>query len=69
MVKIVTDAAPGIVMEPDGNILNEDLLIAGLAWHYLKYDQNYEWDKLEDNARTNKIGLLRDPHAMAPWVW
>ena len=41
----------GIVVLNDGTILNEELLKAGLAWHYGRYDSNEEWQEMEDITR------------------
>lgn len=38
----------GIVILPDGRILNEELLKAGLAWHYKHYDKSEKYAALED---------------------
>lgn len=56
-----------IVHLPDGNILNEELLKAGLAWHYTVYDDNAEWSLLEAVARQNRIGLWQMDDPTPPW--
>lgn len=43
----------GIVMV-DGVNVNEALLKEGLAWHYVYYDKNPEWAKMEAEARRQK---------------
>jgi len=57
----------GMVYLADGKILNEELLSAGLAWHYKRYDSSPKWAKLELQARSGKRGLWRQPNAIAPW--
>lgn len=52
----------------DGRDLNQELVRSGMAWWYRKYaasDKTLE--KLEDEARSEKIGLWSDPNAEAPW--
>jgi micrococcal nuclease len=57
----------GIVISPNGKTLNEELLRYGYAWHYIKYDQNPKWDKLESDARNAKLGLWKQTNATPPW--
>lgn len=49
--------------------LNVELLKAGLAWHYIRYDKNEIWQHYEDAAKKNKIGLFKLDNAMPPWEW
>ena len=51
----------------DGKSLNDELLKAGLAWHYKRYSKDQSLAELEDYARGKKIGLWSDPHAVPPW--
>lgn len=53
----------------DGKNLSEELLKAGLAWHYKKYSKSVRFQKLEDEARMKKVGLWRDPNAVAPFLF
>lgn len=57
----------GLVILPDGKILNEELLKAGLAWHYTYYDKTEEFAKLERNAKRRKVGLWRHKNPIPPW--
>ena len=56
-----------IVELENGQILNEMLLQAGLAWHYKKYDKNPEWAIMENKARRLRKGLWKDKNPKAPW--
>ena len=56
-----------IVRLPNGKILNQELLKAGMAWHYKKYDQSREFARLEEQARKNKTGLWNGKSPMQPW--
>lgn len=57
----------GIVHMPNGCILNEELLHAGLAWHYKQYSRNKQWAWYEQCARCARVGLWSEPNAIAPW--
>lgn len=58
-----------IVFYNDSLNLNNQLLINGLAWHYIKYSKDMELQKMEDKARKNKIGLWQEANAIPPWEW
>jgi len=45
------------------------LLRAGLAWHYVRYDQSEVYAAAEATAKAAKRGLWRDPRPVAPWDW
>ena len=49
--------------------LNEELLKAGLAWHYKRYSKKKNLSLLEEEARGMKMGLWSDPHSIPPWEW
>jgi micrococcal nuclease len=49
--------------------VNEELLKAGLAWHYKKYDQNAKWSTTEVNARAQKKGIWSKNDPVPPWEW
>lgn len=51
----------------DGTTLNEELLKAGLAWHYKKYSSEWHLTVLEAQARRSKVGLWRHPRHIPPW--
>ncbi|HEY5690108.1 MAG TPA: thermonuclease family protein [Cyclobacteriaceae bacterium] len=53
----------------DSKNVNEELLRAGLAWHYKYYDKNKEWAKLAEEARVGKRGLWSIPNPVPPWEW
>lgn len=50
-----------------GICLNEELLKAGLAWHYKRYSPERRLAYIEDEAKLIKNGLWADPHAVPPW--
>lgn len=57
------------IVTVEGQIVNEEVLKAGLAWHYKKYDTNPAWAALEEEARINKKGLWQNDNAMPPWEY
>ncbi|QNJ97023.1 thermonuclease family protein [Constantimarinum furrinae] len=59
----------GIIYYDNGLILNEELLKAGLAWHYLKYSSDVALQSLQDTAKREQLGLWADAHAIPPWEW
>lgn len=61
--------AVGMVWLSDGRLLNTELLKAGMAWHYKKYNNNPHWAALERNARQQRLGLWSDPHPIEPWLY
>ena len=60
----------GEIVLPDGRVVNEELLRAGLAWWYRKYVPNrVDLAALEEEARTAKRGLWADPNPVPPWCF
>ena len=62
-----------LVRGPDNRVqlvdVQAELLRAGLAWHYGKYDQTPALKALEQEARAARRGLWADPQPQAPWDW
>jgi endonuclease YncB( thermonuclease family) len=64
------DDAPGVAVGvPTGGAghLDQELLKAGLAWHYKAYSADPELDRLEAEARRAKRGLRSKPNPVPPW--
>lgn len=55
------------VYTPDGKDVSAEMLKAGMAWHFKKYDKSEEYATLENNARMKRIGLWADKSPIAPW--
>ncbi|MGC8792228.1 MAG: thermonuclease family protein [Bryobacteraceae bacterium] len=56
------------VILPDGRVLNQELVRAGLAWWYREYaPEARELAALESEARAARRGLWADPHPIPPW--
>jgi endonuclease YncB( thermonuclease family) len=59
----------------DGRDANLAMVVAGLAWHYKKYQgEQSSYDQLlyglsESEAKTLRLGLWIDSNAMPPWKW
>jgi len=51
----------------DGKELSHEMIKAGLAWHYKKYNSDSELSELELEAKTKKTGLWVDENPMPPW--
>ena len=48
---------------------NAEMLRAGFAWHYKKYDNNPVYSRIEMEARKSKVGLWSDKNPIPPWVY
>jgi len=61
-----------LIEERDANL---EMVRAGLAWHYKKYqsEQSYEdrqtYAQAENEAREHRLGLWADPRPIEPWEW
>lgn len=58
-----------IVYTNGGQSVNEQMLQAGLAWHYRQYDKNPDWERLEKEARRNRRGLWSQRDPTPPWLF
>lgn len=58
----------GIAYSGKTNI-NEALLQKGLVWHYIKYDNNPQWSRMEAVARNAKLNIWSKPNPIPPWGW
>ena len=59
----------GDVILPDGRMLNQELVRAGLAWWYEKYSKDPRLRDLQGEARLAKRGLWVYPDPIPPWEW
>lgn len=59
----------GDVTLPDGRILNQELVRAGLAWWYWKYSQDKMLGSIEVEAKASRAGLWSDSNAVPPWLF
>ncbi len=60
----------GEVVLPDGRMLNQELVRAGVCWWYRKYAPgDTVLEGLEKYAREERKGLWTDPYPVPPWEW
>lgn len=52
-----------------GKDASEEMLRAGLAWHFRRYSSDPRLTQLEAAARARRAGLFADPAAVPPWTW
>ena len=57
----------GDVVLPDGRVLNQELVAAGMAWHYTRYSKDETLARLERRAREARVGLWSEARPVAPW--
>ena len=57
----------GEVVLPDGRVLNEELVAAGMAWHYTRYSDDATLARLERRAREARVGVWSERRPVAPW--
>lgn len=55
------------VYSPEGKDVSLLMLHEGMAWHFIKYDNNKVYSEAENVARKAKRGLWTDPSPIAPW--
>jgi len=55
------------VYTAQGQDIGAEMLKAGMAWHFKKYDSSAEYANLETQARRQKLGLWQDNNPIAPW--
>lgn len=55
------------VYTPDGKDVSAEMLKAGMAWHFKKYDKSEEYASFENNAQLKRVGLWADNKPIAPW--
>ena len=74
-IKSVTEDRYGrtvaIVIDAEINV-NQEMVRAGYAWVYRKYcDQPFceYWLALENESKTDKLGLWQEPNPFPPWEW
>ena len=47
--------------------LSAEIIKAGLGWWYFKYSNDKSLGKLQNKAKSQKLGLWQDTSAIAPW--
>jgi len=59
----------GLVALPDGRLLNQELVRAGLCWWQRKSTKDDTLPLLEAEAHAAQRGLWADPDPIPPWDW
>jgi len=57
----------GFTYLSSGNELSHEMIRAGLAWHFVKYNSDRDLAALEEEARKERMGLWKDPNPLPPW--
>ena len=57
------------VFTTEGKDVSAEMLKAGMAWHFKKYDKSEEYARHENIAKNNKVGLWSDYNPVAPWSY
>lgn len=65
--KDIHDRNLGFTYLDDGTELCHEMIRAGLAWHYKKYNSDEDLSSLELEARNAKIGIWENDNPMPPW--
>ncbi|KAF5057960.1 Staphylococcal nuclease-like protein [anaerobic digester metagenome] len=52
----------------DGKELSQEMIKAGLAWHFKKYNSDSTLSNLEIKAKNMKKGLWSENNPMSPWT-
>ncbi|WP_443945122.1 thermonuclease family protein [Pedobacter sp. AW1-32] len=58
-----------VVINARKQVINQEMIRQGMAWHFKKYSSDSLYAQLEIEARKMKIGLWQDPNPVAPWEW
>jgi len=58
-----------VILNNNRQIVNQEMIKQGMAWHFKKYSNDPTYAKLELEARKHRVGLWKDAHPVAPWVW
>lgn len=51
----------------DGRELSREMLKAGLAWHFIKYNTDKDLAAIQSEAQNRKIGIWSQQNPMSPW--
>lgn len=58
-----------VVVNAKKQVVNQEMVRQGMAWHFKKYSTAAVYANLELDARKNKVGLWHDGNPIAPWQW
>lgn len=58
-----------VVANHKKQIVNQEMIRQGMAWHFKKYSTDQRYAQLELTARKQRAGLWHDQNPTAPWEW
>jgi endonuclease YncB( thermonuclease family) len=58
-----------IYYDNDNKYLSEQIIKAGMGWHYKRYSTSTALANFEVKAKKDKRGLWVDNNPIAPWEW
>jgi endonuclease YncB( thermonuclease family) len=58
-----------VITNSKKQIVNQEMVKLGMAWHFTKYSNDKTYAKLEQEARKKRIGLWRENNPRPPWNW
>ena len=57
----------GFIYTRNGTNVNVEMVENGMAWQYLKYSKSTVLKRAQIEAKSQKLGLWRDPFPVPPW--
>lgn len=58
-----------VVTNSKKQIVNQEMIKLGMAWHFTRYSNDQAYAKLELVARKKRIGLWQENNPTPPWNW
>lgn len=58
-----------VVINAKKQIVNQEMIKLGMAWHFTKYSDDETYANLEVKARKQKVGLWQELNPTPPWNW
>jgi len=58
-----------VVINNKKQVVNQEMIKQGMAWHFKKYSTDPVYAQLEIAARKNRVGLWRETNPTPPWEW
>lgn len=58
-----------VVANHKKQIVNQEMVRQGMAWHFKKYSSDVHYARLELIARKQRVGLWQEQSPTAPWEW
>ncbi|WP_293301571.1 thermonuclease family protein [Pedobacter sp. UBA4863] len=58
-----------VIINAKKQIVNQEMIKQGMAWHFTKYSNDKTYAVLEAKARKQKVGLWQENKPIPPWNW